>query len=298
MTFAGSGTAFETKGLKAWTFGDLPATLAITRGGTRLTGYPALVDEQDSVALALLDTEDAAVAATRAGVLRLVRFALKDALARYEKGVPGFTQVALQLKAAIPTDRLLADVLAAACDRAFLGDDPLPRSEAAFADQVRRARTRWPAVADGAFRLLGTIAAEHYALSQRLAALPPAQARLAADIRAQRDALVYPGFFAATPWNQAGHLPRYLKALDRRIAKYPERAVRDAQHAEQVAALWRQYRERADRDRKAGRQDPLLEDYRWLIEELRVSLFAQELKTPAPVSFKRLARAWEAIARG
>jgi ATP-dependent helicase HrpA len=107
---------------------------------------------------------------------------------------------------------------------------------------------------------------------------------------------VYPGFMSATPWQQLAHLPRYLKALDRRVAKFGERPDRDARHAEQVAPLWRRYEERAERVRQQGGQaDPRLEAYRWLLEELRVSLFAQELKTPFPVSFKRVEKAWSEL---
>jgi ATP-dependent helicase HrpA len=230
-------------------------------------------------------------------VLRLLRIALRDAIARYDKGGPGFNQSALQLKATVATDKLHKDVVDAALDRAFLADDPLPRNERAFAEMVKRARARLPAVIEGAFRLLGTIAAEHQALTQRLNAAPAALSRLVTEIRTQRDALVYPGFFGRTPWRQLQHLPRYLQALERRLAKYPERAARDAKAAEQVTALWLRYRERDDRNRPAGRQEPALEDFRWLIEELRVSLFAQELKTPFPVSFKRVEKAWSDLDR-
>jgi ATP-dependent helicase HrpA len=297
MSFAADGPAFEKRGLKRWDFGDLPMTLAIKRGKQQLTGYPALVDDGDSVSLAMLDTQDAADTTTRAGVLRLLKLTLRDAAARFDKGGPGFPQSALLLKTAIPTERLLADLIHAATDRAFLGDDPLPRNEQAFAEQVKRARTRMPAVGEGAFRLLAAIAAEHAALTQRLAALPAGLGRLGNEVRAQRDALVYPGFFAGTPWIQLAHLPRYLKALDRRLAKYAERPDRDAKHAEQVALLWQRYRERADRNAQAGRTETVLEDFRWLLEELRVSLFAQELKTPVPVSFKRVERAWIDLSR-
>ncbi|MFO1323390.1 MAG: ATP-dependent RNA helicase HrpA [Burkholderiales bacterium] len=297
LSFAAVDPAFERRGLRQWDFGDLPETLTFTRDGHRLTGYPALVDDADSVSLALLDTQPAAADATRAGVLRLMRIALRDVLVRYAKGGAGFAQSALQLKSTIATDRLLADVLDAAIARACLADDPLPRTKHAFDEQVKRARTRLPAVMDGSFRLLATIAAEHQAVAARLAGVPSAWSRLAADVRAQRDALVHPGFFCETPWDALQHLPRYLRALDRRVAKYAERRDRDARHADQVADWWRRYAERRDLDRKAGRHDPGLEAFRWLLEELRVSLFAQELKTPFPVSFKRVERAWADLAR-
>jgi ATP-dependent helicase HrpA len=295
LSFAAAGPGFERGDIRQWDFGALPETLTVTRKGQRLTGYPALVDEGDTVALRLLDTRDAADAATRAGVLRLMRRELKDALARYEKAPPGFQPAALQLRTTIAPDRLQADVLAAIVDRAFVGDDPLPRDAGAFAAQVKRARTRLPAVAEGGFRLLATIAAAHAALSQRLAAAPTASSRLVAELRSQRDALVHPGFFAATPWVQLAHLPRYLQALERRLAKQAAHPDRDARHAAQVAAWWSRYRERAEQDRTAGRLTPGLADFRWLLEELRVSLFAQELRTPTPVSFKRVERAWHTL---
>jgi ATP-dependent helicase HrpA len=174
----------------------------------------------------------------------------------------------------------------------------LPRSESAFAEQVKRARTRLPAVAESAFRLLASIAARHQQLTQRIASLPSSAARLAAEIRSRRDALVYPGFFAATPWTQLAELPRYLAALDRRLVKFAENPGRDARHAATVSAWWERYRERVERNRKAGRVEPGLEQFRWLLEELQVSLFAQELKTPFPVSYRRLEKAWTELARG
>jgi len=296
MTFAASGPAFEKKGLVGWDFGDLPPTLTVVRKGERLTGYPALVDDRASVSLALLDTEEAARSSHRAGVVRLIRLALGDAVARFERGRtaggPGFAQASLALKAVVPPDALLSDVVDAICDRAFVGDDPLPRTAQAYAEQVRRARARLPAVADAAFGTLASIAAEHLAVSQRIAALPPAHARFGAELRAQRDALVHPGFFQATPWAQLQHVPRYLKALERRLAKYLENPQRDARHAPQVAALVQRHRDRVERNRKAGRVEPGLETFRWLLEELKVSLFAQELRTPQPVSYKRLEKAW------
>jgi len=297
MSFAAAGPGFERSHLRSWEFGELPESLTIARKGQRVTGYPALVDEGEDVALRLLDTRDAAEASTRAGVIRLIRFQLKDVLARYEKGLPGFQPIALQLRATIAPDRLLGDVVEAIVDRAFIGDDPLPRDASAFAAQVKRARARLPAVAEAAMRSLGSIATAYGSLTQKLNAAPVGLGRLVADLRTQRDALVHPRFFAATPWAQLAHLPRYLQALERRLAKYSANPDRDARHAAQVAAWFGRYRERLERDQAAGRVTPGLEDFRWLLEELKVSLFAQELRTPTPVSFKRVERAWNALER-
>jgi ATP-dependent helicase HrpA len=297
LSFQQSGPALERRGVTSWDFGTLPVSLTTIRDGCAITGYPALVDNGDSVAISLFDTVDAGAAAMRAGVVRLIALALKANIATLRNGGPGFPAAALVLKTTLPTDQLLADMLAAVADRAFVGDDPLPRSEAEFAEQLKRARTRLPAVADGAFRVLGSIAAEHQALSQRLAGLAPPLSRLAAEIRQRRDALVHPGFFAATPWAQLAHLPRYLKALDRRLARYADNPERDLRHAAAMAQWWQRYAERHARARQAGRIEPKLEAFRWLLEELSVSLFAQELKTPFPVSYKRADKAWADLAR-
>ena len=289
------GPSLEKHGLTHWNFGELPEALAFTNQGQKLTAYPALVDEGNSVALLLRDTQEAALQDTRVGIVRLIRLALKDLLARWEKQPPGFQQPALQLKPLIPTDRLLTDILDAVCDRAFIGDDALPRNEKAFNEQVKRARTRFAAVAESAFRLLAEIAAEHQQLTGRMNSASGALSRLVQELKAQRDALLYPGFFSATPWAQLTHLPRYLKAMDRRLAKYPERVARDQKHGAQLLVYWQQYQERLARDKKERVHDSQIEAYRWLLEELRVSLFAQELKTPMPVSFQRVEKAWAAV---
>jgi len=298
LTFTSGQPAFERKGIRSWDFGDLPESLSIVREGRRLTGYPALVEEVDGIALKLLDTRGAADAASRAAIVTLIGGELKAALRRWEKGEAGFLQTALQLKPAIASETLLGDVLAAIRDRAFIGADPLPRSPSGYAEQLKRARARLPAVAESAFRLLGAIASEYQAVSRRIGALPKAQAALAGEAAAQRDRLVGPGFFSRTPWSALVHIPRYLQALDRRLARQPENRERDARHAASVAALWQRYRAREDANRRAGRQEPALDAFRWLIEELRVSLFAQELRTPFPVSYKRLEKAWKELSGG
>ena len=244
LSFASEGPALEKHGVTSWDFGDLPETLTRMQDGRRITGYPALVDAGQSVSVVLMDTRAAADAATRAGVVRLIRIALKPQVAVHEKGGTGFAQAALQLKPMLPTDALRDDALAAICDRAFVGDDALPRNERAFADQVKRARTRLPAVADSVYRVLAAIADEHHAVSARIARLPPGQARLAAEVRARRDALVRPGFLRTTPWTALTQLPRYLKALDRRLAKHPDNPERDAKHAAALAGWWQRLHER------------------------------------------------------
>jgi ATP-dependent RNA helicase HrpA len=296
LQFAAEQPSFERRGLRSWDFGELPESLTMRRDGARRTGYPALVDEGDQVALTLLDTRDAALAATRKGVVRLIGFELGETLARQLQASP-LPAIAMQLRGVVSVDALRDDLARAIADRAFIGDDPLPRDRDAFVAQVRRARTRLAAVVDGALRIASSIAAAHHALSQRIVALPASQRRLAAEAKAQRDALVHAGFLSDTPWPQLAHLPRFLEALSRRLDRYAQNPERDARHAAQVGAWWIRWRERAERERREGNASTELEDFRWLIEELRVSLFAQELRTSVPVSLKRIERAWNELAQ-
>ncbi len=145
------------------------------------------------------------------------------------RAAPGSRRPRCSSRRSIPTDRLLADVREAALVRAFLADDPLPRSERAFAEQVKRARARLPAVMDGAFRLLATIAAEYQALTQRLGGARPARCRAwRPRCAASATRWCIRASSPPRPWEQLQHLPRYLKALDRRVAKFAERPDRDA----------------------------------------------------------------------
>jgi ATP-dependent helicase HrpA len=295
LTFSAAEPGIERERVTGWDFGNLPEEISFTRQGRKLTGYPALTDEGECAAIRLMDTRAAAEAATRAGVRRLLRLELKEQMKQLEKGLPGFQQAALQLRPVIPPDDLREDLLTSITDRAFIGEDPLPRSEKEFQAQKARARTRLPAVAEAACRMLAAVAAEYHATSQRLSSAGPAAARVAHELRAQLSRLVYKGFLFATPWEQLSHLPRYLKAMQLRLDKYAADPERDRRHAPAIAALWDRYQQRLEKNRNAGAREPKLEEFRWQIEELRVSLFAQELRTPYPVSIKRLEKFWTGL---
>jgi ATP-dependent helicase HrpA len=297
LTFADAGTGIEKSGIRAWDFGELPEKIAFTRAGRRLTGYPALVDEGESVAIRLFDTHPAADSAMRGGVRRLMRLALKEQMKEVEKHLPGFAQAALALRGLAPAEDWKEDLLTAIADRAFIGEDELPRGAEAFEALKQRARARLPAVREAGCRLFASIAEEYQRAQQKLAAAARSIPQPAADVRAQLARLVFKGFLGATPWERLHDLPRYLKAAQLRLDKFGHDPERDQHHAANIAELWRRYEERAAKQRRASATDARLEDFRWRLEELRVSLFAQELKTPYPVSYKRLERLWSEIAR-
>jgi len=292
LTLARAQPGMEREGIAAWDFGDLPAQVSFRRGNHTLTGYPALVDETTSVAIRLLDTRDKAEDAHRAGVRRLMSFALKEQLKQLERSLPGFNALALRFQATMPAERLRADLLEAIVDRAFIGEDTPPRTPKEFEEQKKRAKARLPAVAEAASRHASAIAEANHQLVQAIQQ-GGALGRVTQEVKALRERLVYPGFIARTPWERLEHMPRYLKGYALRLQKYRANAERDQKHAAAVAELWDRYQARAEADRKDERHDARLEEFRWLIEELRVSLFAQELRTPLPVSVKRLQKFWD-----
>ncbi len=298
LTFRETASAdIEQQGLTDWTCGDLPESLSFKRGGQTLTGYPALVDMDDSVAVMLLDTREEADEAHRAGVRRLLRLVLKDHLKQWQKGLPNWTQTALQLRSLCNADDLLEDVLTAVTDRAFLGDDPLPRDKAAFEAQKARARTRLPAVTQGLLKTLAEIAAVYTQLLAKLDKPDAAVRALVPQLKEQFGRLVYKGFLSATPWAHLADLPRYLKGMLLRMEKFPTARDRDSRHAAMLAGYWQKLLARQEANRQMRRAEPKLDALRWFLEELHISLFAQELRTPYPVSGKRFEKAWEELDR-
>lgn len=287
----GATTDIEKTGLTSWSIGTLPESIAVKRGGRNLSAYPACVDEGATVAVKLFETEEEADAAHRKGVIRLVGNELKQQMRNWEKGPSGFNQIALQMKTAHSSDKLLNDFLNALTDRAFIGEDALPRDEKGFREQVQRAKQRIPVVADALARTLTQVAAAYASLQLALNANGMRGKPILATIGAWRDRLLAPGWLSGTPWEQLSHMARFLKALERRLHKYSEMPERELRHAPTLTAYWQRWNELV----AGGRATPAQRDFRWLIEELNVSLFAQELKTPFPVSAKRLDKIWNEI---
>jgi ATP-dependent helicase HrpA len=292
LTLAKAKPGMEREGITAWDFGELPEQVTFRRGNQTLTGYPALVDEGASVAIRLFDTPDKSREAHRGGVKRLMALAMKEQVRNVERALPSFNQLALKFNATIPADKLKEDLVEAIVDRAFIGEDEAPRKEKAFEEQKKRAKARMAAVTEGAARYASAIGDASQAWRQSLVQ-HASLGRVVQEARAQGERLVHPGFLSRTPWERLEHVPRYLKGYALRLQKYRVNAERDQKHAGTVQALWNNYEARLKSDRDAGRIDPKLEDFRWLIEELRVSLFAQELRTPMPVSAKRLQKFWD-----
>lgn len=271
-----------------WTFGELPELMEVRRGNQTLVGFPALIDRGDHVVVEVFDEPDVAASRHRAGLRRLVALQIRDALKYLEKNIPDLQKMAALYMNVGTVDELRSQIVDLALDRAFLAD-PLPADAAAFRKRIDEGRGRLTLIANEIARSVGTVLTEFAAASRKLKdARAPKDVN--DDIVAHLGRLMPKRFVAATPWAQLAHLPRYLKAVTLRLDKYRADPARDAARLAELRPLEQRYL-RLLADRK-GVHDARLEEFRWLLEELRVSLFAQELRTPQPVSVKRLEKTW------
>jgi ATP-dependent helicase HrpA len=272
----------------AWSFGDLPELMEIKKGGQSLIGFPALVDLVDAVQIEVFDEPEVAAQKHREGLRRLFALQIKDALKYLEKNIPDLQKMAVAYMPLGTADELRQQIIEVALDRAFLMD-PLPADELSFKKRIDEGRGRLTLIANEVARLAGVILIE-YALAIRKIKDTKNAPEAVADCAQQLQRLVPKRFLALTPWGQLQHFSRYLKAIVLRLDKWRADPARDAakllELKPQDQRYWRLVAERK------GAVDERMLEFRWLLEELRVSFFAQELRTPQPVSVKRLDKAW------
>ena len=271
-----------------WTFGELPELMEISKGGQTLIGFPALVDVQDAVTIEVFDEPDVAASKNRAGLRRLFALQIKDALKYLEKNIPDLQKMAVAYMPLGTADELKSQIIDVALDRAFLLD-PLPNDELTFKRRIEEGRGRLTLIANEVARLAGSILLEFGAATRKIKDTKNTH-DATADCTQQLQRLMPKNFMAATPWPQLQHCARYLKAITLRLDKYRADPARDAQRQTELKPQEQRYW-RLVAERK-GAQDARMLEFRWLLEELRVSFFAQELRTPQPVSIKRLEKAW------
>jgi ATP-dependent helicase HrpA len=284
----------------AWTFGELPELMEIRKAGQTLIGFPALIDGGDAVTIEVFDEPEVAAAKHRAGLRRLFALQIKEALKYLEKNIPDLQKMAVSYMQVGRSpdgtgggtqEELRTQIIDVALDRAFLLD-PLPTDAFAFKRRMEEGRGRLTLIANEVARLAATILAE-YAVAARKIKDTKNAPEATQDAQQQLQRLMPKNFVAAAPWAQLAHYARYLKAITLRLDKYRADPARDAaklaELRPQEQRYWRLVAERK------GQVDARMQELRWLLEELRVSFFAQELRTPQPVSVKRLDKLWAQI---
>jgi ATP-dependent helicase HrpA len=278
--------------ITSWTFGELPELLEIRQGKLTLIGFPALVDKGTSCDLEVFDDPNVAARTHRIGLRRLFALQFKEQLKFAEKNVPGLQQMGMQFMSVGSPDELREQIVNKAIDIACM-QDPLPIDAASFNKRKDEGKGRLGLLINEVARLVGAILAEFHGLPKKLQGLPQA---VAADMQAQLQGLVHKRFVAETEYTQLSHFPRYLKAMNIRLEKLRGNPSRDAQLMAEWQGAAAQF-QRTVKNQPLKNIDPRMIDFRWMLEELRVSMFAQELRTPMPVSSKRLQKVWESMLR-
>ncbi|MFA9477668.1 ATP-dependent RNA helicase HrpA [Phycisphaerales bacterium AB-hyl4] len=297
--FAGMGDDGLTRtGLTNWDFDELPKQVDVARaGGMTMTGHPAVVDEGESVAVRVLDTAERARHETRLGLRRLFYLQVKPEVAYRVEHLPELAK--MQLHAATLMDiktlkRQLAELIV---DRAFLGDNPRIRTRAAFDAQLEVGWNQMGNVTQQVGRQVGQLFAHYHHVTLLLERAANASWQYAvADVRSQLGLLTGEGFLTRTPWEWLASYPRYLAAITSRLQKLSNGGVeRDQRLQAGFGPYWQRYRQKSAEHAERGVFDPELAAYRWMLEEFRVSLYAQELGTAISVSPQRLEKQWQKV---
>ena len=281
----------EQGGYRSWEFGELPETLEIQKGNQTLFGYPALVDRNDYVDLEVFDDLQEARKHHWQGLRRLFILANKDTYKALQKQLPGLRELGLLFINVGSVEGLVEQILNLAIERAFMSED-LPVSAEQFNQRLLAGKPRLSLIAQEISKHALSALQANADLQKKLAQAKAASPSAYADIQAQLQALIFPKLVSEIPYTQLVHLPRYLKAIALRIDKLRSNPSRDAQCQKDWESVARPWQKLLQGNRGSASyalsEDQGLRDFRWQLEELRVALYAQELKTPTPMSLKRL----------
>ena len=281
----------EQGGYRTWEFGELPETLEIQKGSKTLFGYPALVDRVDYCDLEVFDDLLEARKQHALGLRRLFALNNKDTLKALQKQLPGIRELGLLFINVGSVEGLIDQILNLALERAFMVES-LPVNAEQFAERLQTGKPRLALIAQEISRHALNALQAHADLQKKIASAKAASPSAYADIQTQMQGLIFPKFVAEIPYAQLVHVPRYLKAIAMRIDKLRSNPSRDAQCQKDWESVARPWQKLMQGNRGAAgyamTEDQALSDFRWQLEELRVALYAQELKTPTPMSLKRL----------
>jgi ATP-dependent helicase HrpA len=272
---------FHQVDIKSWDFGQLPETHQFEQAGVKVVSYPALVDMKDAVAIELKDYPEEAEQLSRRGLVRLFMLQLGPRVKSLRKELLRGNAISLQMAAiSQQRDQWLDDLLYSVFSRVFLSSAKLPRDEQSFQQCLQQGRSRLQIEVNQSAQLLADIASAYAAVRKQMKkANQLAWTYAIADINYQLDALFTKGFIADVPWQWLQQYPRYLEAIARRLEKLQGHYERDRKLAPVLDKLTNQLKEHwTDNSDAAWRSKELLH-YRWLLEEYRVSLFAQQLGT-------------------
>jgi ATP-dependent helicase HrpA len=292
-SLARAASDLERTGLTSWDIGTLPRTVEVQRGAHLVTAYPALVDECETVGVRVVATEAEAERLMRRGVRRLLVLAAGSPVKQVVKTLSPRTRLALQFNPDGEIPDLVADAVDAAADELIAAAGGLPRDEAAFTALVATAKGELHRLTTEAVQKVEEVLTQAREVAVAIGAAPARHVPEAAvaDLRRQMTGLLHRGFVAEAGRRRLPDLVRYLRAMAYRLEKLPANAARDELAMRQVAAVTAEYEQLRAQVPATGAPDDPVARVRWMIEELRVGLFAQGIGTPRPVSEQRVYKA-------
>ncbi|PXY27615.1 ATP-dependent RNA helicase HrpA [Prauserella muralis] len=296
-TISAAADDIERGGLRTPSFGELPQVFQARRRGHEVKAYPALVDEGDSVAVRMLDTPGQQRTAMWEGTRRLLRLNLPSPMKHLNRNLGNRSKLVLTRNPHGSVAALLEDCVDCAVDKLVADAGGPVWDESGFAALLEKVRAGLNGTVLAVLREVENVLAASHDVEARLAEMRGgALAESLADVRAQLDGLVHAGFVTGTGFDRLPDVVRYVRAIERRLEKLPTDPARDVERLREVQWLWQEYQAALAELPPRTAPSPELAEVRWMIEELRVSFFAQTLRTAYPVSVKRVLRALDAAA--
>jgi len=297
QTIAAVGNEVEREGISSWDFGDFANVVELDRGAVKIKAYPALIHQRDCVDLKVLDNATEAAFYSKIGFARLASLQCGQTVKYLRKQLLKGKDLGLTVVKLGKKDEVVDELILAAVYDAVFEDNDLPTTEAGFTQAIERGRAEIVTVAERYESALVESLAKVVTIKKRIKTHknPLMIALAVTDIAAQIDNLLYKGCFMETPLAWLEHVPRYLTAIEHRLEKIPQNPSRDSGWSNDLSDLWALHEQRLAAEGRWGFvQNTHWQQYRWMLEELRVSFFAQSLKTLMPVSLKRLKKQWDA----
>jgi len=290
--------SIEREGIISWDFSSLEKQITVDRHGMTMVLYPALQDNKDSIAIKLYDQEQVAEQFHVEGIVRLLMLLLSKELKTIKKNLPNIDKACLLYSSYGSCNDLKEDFIAGILLNALRDSvkDPiyLIRDQQVFNTLLASVKAKLQdSSVEVSQSVINALQANHDLTKQLKGNIPFNLVNTLSDIKNQKKQLIYKGFIAHTPLIWLKRLPRYFKGMAARLEKAKNDYRRDKLNQDQINPLWDRYTEKSSNALYFSAEP--LEEFRWLIEELRISLFAQELKTSQPVSVKRLEKKWQEL---
>lgn len=282
----------EQSGLTSWSFEELPEVINKTINKLNIKGYPALQDDDESVSIVVVDTQELASAIHHDGLKRLYNLALKQQVKYLNKNLPDIQKICMAYSTIGSCNDLKLAIINASIEKSFFATNKVIRDKAAFDENVQQGSGELVNNANEICEILSQVFSDYSAIRKQLKKMSkPNWLVSLADIQSQLDHLIYEDFVYFTPIEYLSSYPRYLQAIQQRLDKLQHSADRDRQYTNMLEPYWQHFVELNDE----YYEHPVFSLYRWMLEEYRVSLFAQGLKTNMPVSEKRLQKQWQEV---